>query len=236
MLTNNPRQEIKKICSEADIFESILSLNNKNILELGCGDANLTRVIATTGTDRIMTATEVDQIQHQKNLLIDDLPNVTFKLAGSQNIPAADNTFDIVFMFKSFHHVPLEQMDMALQEVRRVLKTEGLVYISEPIFDGDFNEILRLFHDEKFVRKSAFEAIKKSVDNNLFRFVDEIFFYSPVNYSSFAQFEDRIIAATHTEHRLKNELYIKVKQKFDYYYQKNNGNFLAPNRVDILTK
>ena len=233
---NISTKSIHRTCPEVEIIESVLPLNHKNILELGCGDASITRLIASSGAGRIITATEVDQSQHQKNLQINDLANVEFKLAGSEKILADDNSFDIIFMFKSLHHVPIDLMDKALQEVRRVLRTDGLVYISEPIFDGDFNEILRLFHDEKLVRKSAFEAIKKSVDDKVFSLVDEIFFYSPITFNDFKQFEEIIIGVTHTEHHLSNDLYTEVKQKFENYYQKNNGNFLVPNRVDILTK
>lgn len=232
-ITSTP---IDKTCLEQEIFESRLPLDNKNILELGCGSANLTRLIATTGDGRKVIATEVDQIQHEKNLLINDLSNVEFKLAGSENIPENDNSIDIIFMFKSLHHVPLNIMDKALQEARRVLKPSGLVYISEPIYDSDFNEILKLFHDEELVRQHAFNAIKKAVDNKAFSLVDEIFFNSPVTFDSFEQFEENIIGATHTEHHLPNDLYAKVKQKFDHYYKINNGTFLTPNRIDILTK
>jgi len=227
---------IEKTCPEPEIFESVLDLDHKKILELGCGSARLTRLIATTGTGRILVATEVDKIQHEKNLLIDDLPNAEFKLGGGEQIQAEDNTFDVVFMFKSLHHVPLDLMDQVFIEINRVLKPRGLVYISEPIFKGDFNKIIRLFHDEESVRKSAFSAVKKSVDTGLFSLVNEIFFNSPSIYKNFKEFEERIINVTHTEHQLPDELYIKVKDKFEYYFHKNNGNFLSPIRVDILRK
>ena len=84
-------------------------------------------------------------------------------------------TVDVVLMFKSLHHVPVDLMDQALREIRRVLKPDGLVYISEPLFAGEFNEILRLFHDEQKVREAAFSAVKKAVDAGLFRLVEEIF-------------------------------------------------------------
>jgi len=229
-------ESIDKICPEPEIFESVLALDNKKILELGCGTARLTRLIATTGKGRIITATEIDKIQHEKNLLIDDLPNVTFKLGGGENIQASDNTFDIVFMFKSLHHVPLALLDDVLQEIRRVLKPGGFLYISEPVFKGDFNQIIKLFHNEEYVRQKAFDAIKKAVDTSAFTLVDEIFFNSPSIYENFEQFEDRIIKVTHTEHHLPNELYIKVKEKFDYYFQQNKGYFISPIRVDILRK
>ena len=227
---------IEKSCPEPEIFESVLDLNNKNILELGCGSATLTRLIATAGKGRYVIATEVDQIQHEKNLLIDDLPNVEFKLGGGENIQSDNNTFDVVFMFKSLHHVPLDLMDDVLVEINRVLKPGGFLYISEPIFKGEFNEILRLFHDEQSVRQSAFSTVKKFVHTGLFTLVDEIFFNSPSNYNNFQEFEERIINATHTEHQLPDELYTKVKDKFEYYFHKNDGNFLSPIRVDILRK
>jgi precorrin-6B methylase 2 len=98
------------VCAESDIYNALLSLDDCNIVELGCGAAELTREIATSGKNRSILALEVDEIQHAKNLQIGDLPNVRFELGGAQAIPAADETVDCVFMFKSLHHVPPELM------------------------------------------------------------------------------------------------------------------------------
>ena len=59
---------------------------------------------------------EVDEIAHAKNQQIADLPNVTFGVAGAQDIPLEDATVDMVLMFKSLHHVPLDQMDVAMRK------------------------------------------------------------------------------------------------------------------------
>jgi len=231
----NP-EVIDKTCPEAEVFESVLSLDKQNILELGCGDAFITRLLAMTGEGRTITAAEVDVIQHEKNLLIDDLSNVDFILSGSEKIPSDDNSFDVVFMFKSFHHVPKELMEQALYEVKRVLKPGGHVYISEPIFAGEFNEILRLFHDEEEVRQAAFDTIKKVVDDKTFLLVDELFFNTPVVFDHFAHYAEKVIGATHSDHQLSDELYARVKQKFEQAYAKNEGNFIIPVRVDLLQK
>lgn len=229
-------QKPVKTCPEPEVFESVLSLNDQNILELGCGDATLTRLIATTGKNRTITATEVDTIQHQKNLLIDDLPMVTFKLTGSEDIPAPENSFDTVFMFKSLHHVPVALMDQAIDEVKRVLKPNGLAYISEPVFSGHFNEVLRLFHDEETVRKAAFDAVKNAVESEKFALVDELFFNTPVIFENFIQFAEKVIGATHSQHNLSDKLLSEVEQKFNEFYSENGGNFLIPIRVDLLQK
>ena len=115
-----------------------------------------TRAIAQWGQVASITALEVDEIQHAENLQIGDLPNVSFSVGGAEAIPAADASVDIVLMFKSLHHVPMNKVDQALAaEIRRVLKPGGLAYLSEPVYSGAYNEVLRLFHEEKRVREAA---------------------------------------------------------------------------------
>ena len=167
-------KNITKNCSEKEIIE-ILTLDGKKILELGCGAASNTRVIAKTGINREITAMEIDEIQHNKNLRINDLDNVEFVLSGAQEIPVSDNSFDVVFMFKSLHHVPSELMSKAFEEIKRVLKPKGFVYISEPLFYGEYNDLLKIFHDEQKVRQNAFNMIEKFVNNNEFSSYKEIY-------------------------------------------------------------
>lgn len=227
---------IDKTCQESEILNQVLSFDDKNILELGCGKAQITRVIASEGQNRKVTATEVDTIQHQKNLQINDLPNVKFVFAGSQDLPFDDNSFDIILLFKSLHHVPMEMMTDALNEITRVLKPGGFVYISEPIFAGGFNEILRLFHDEEIVRKAAFETIKYSVETNQLQLVEQIFFNTQRTYKEFSEFKELIINVTHNNHQLSDELMTEVKQKFMSHMTESGAEFLTPIRVDLLTK
>ena len=227
---------IDEISPETDIYHRLLSLDNKHILELGCGSAVITRDIATSGKGRKVTAFEVDKTAHNKNLQLTDLPNVTFGLAGAQDIPLDDASVDVVFMFKSLHHVPLDLMDQSLREIHRVLKPGGLAYISEPVFAGEYNEILRLFHDEQKVREAAFRALQKAVDGGVFNLVEEIFFYSPMKFESFADFEDKTINVTHSSHALDADLYNKVKQAFEKHLGDDGALFLHPVRVDLLQR
>jgi len=227
---------IEKICAENDIYETHLTLDDKKILELGCGNAEITRIIATGGRKRHITALEVDEIQHAKNLEISDLPNVHFKLAGAEKIPAADGEYNIVFMFKSLHHVPTDLMMQSMHEIQRVLKPGGMLYISEPIFDGELNEVLRLFHDEQLVRATAFETIKTAIKENIFCLSEQIFFNTPVFFTDFAEFEELVIKVTHSEHQLTPELYSQTKDRFNQSVKGNGANFIMPIRVDLLYK
>ncbi|MGB5679287.1 MAG: class I SAM-dependent methyltransferase [Gammaproteobacteria bacterium] len=227
---------IQRTCPEHEIYNDLLELDRKTILELGCGSAEITRDLATSGVDRKITALEVDEVAHQKNLQMADLTNVTFRLAGAQDIPIADESVDVVFMFKSLHHVPVDLMEQSMREIRRVLKPGGLVYISEPVFAGDFNEILRLFHDEQRVREAAFNTVKRAVDEGSFDLVEEVFFNAPRKYDNFDDFENRVLEVTHTNHALDESGYREVRHQFEAHLFGDGAHFLVPMRVDLLRK
>jgi SAM-dependent methyltransferase len=223
------------LLNERGLIEQ-LPLAAARALELGCGTARQTRLLAGSGKFPSILALEVDQRQHQKNLEIADLPGVRFALGGAEAIPAADGSFDAVFLFKSLHHVPGDRLGDAFSEMHRVLAPGGFVYISEPVFGGDYNEILRLFHDEEQVRAAAFNATRDAVDSGRFGLVSQTFFLAPVRYKSFADFETKVINVTHTEHHLSAELHGQVRAKFESYMTERGVEFEAPFRVDLLRK
>jgi SAM-dependent methyltransferase len=221
---------------ECELIAALPLPPSARALELGCGTARQTRALVRSGKFSAITALEVDTRQHALNLALTDLPQVSFGLGGAEAIPAADGAMDAVFLFKSLHHVPLDLLDDAFAEMRRVLKPGGLLYISEPIFGGDYNEILRLFHDEQAVRQAAFEATARAVDAGLFELVSQTFFLAPVRYRGFDDFERAVIGVTHTEHRLSAALHQQVRARFDAHMTAEGVAFEAPFRVDLLRR
>lgn len=230
--------EIDLVCQEHQLYTDLIP-ERAHVLELGCGNAEKTRSLMRTGKVAYCLALETDTIQHAKNLALTGSPgllNVRFALAGAQKIPADNDCFDLVMMFKSLHHVPRDQMNAALAEIRRVLKPGGLAYISEPVFAGDYNEILRLFHDEQQVREAAFAAIKRAVDSGSMQLVTQKFFKTSVRFRDFAQFKEKVIGVTHTHHQLSAECLAEVRARFDAHMRADGASFHTPNRLDLLRK
>lgn len=220
--------------NEGAILDQLLHLRGATVLELGCGKAEKTRIVAQQAAS--VLALEVDQTQLAKNLAITDLPNVHFAHGGAEQIPAPAANFDIVLMFKSLHHVPIALMDSAFAEIRRVLKPGGVAYISEPVFAGDFNEVLKLFHDESVVREAAFAAEQRAVASGKLALQSQTFFLQPMHFADFAQFEAQVLKVTHTEHKLSAETYDRVRAKFNSYMTREGATFHMPIRVDLLQK
>lgn len=229
-------QSHQPIGSDLEQIAKVLPIApGETLLELGCGKAQTTRALATQFPRLKIIATEVDQIQHQKNLEQDDLDNVTFLYGGAEKIGLPDDSVNYVVMLKSLHHVPLEAMEASLRELARVLVPGGWAYISEPVFAGPFNDILRLFHDEEIVRRAAFDAICKAIDGQQFELVEQIFFAGPRKFNGFGDFEELIIGVTHTEFQIDEALLQKIKTAFDRHLDTDgNVHFNSPLRVDLL--
>lgn len=226
--------EMGLVTDEGNILDELLPLQGAKVLELGCGKAEKTRIVAQKAAT--VLALEVDETQLAKNMQITDLANVSFKYGVAEKIAAADADFHIVLMFKSLHHVPIEQMDEAFAEIHRVLKPGGLAYISEPVYAGDFNEVLRLFHDESAVREAAFAAEKRALSTHRFALVTQKFFLSAMHFENFKQFEDQVLKVTHTEHQLSPGLLEEVRAKFNKHMTPYGADFQTPIRVDLLRK
>jgi SAM-dependent methyltransferase len=222
--------------TEVAVISDLLDPRGKQILELGCGAAWTTRTLATElAADRVV-ATEVDRIQLGKNLKITDLPNVTFRYGGAEAIDDADETYDAVFMFKSLHHVPRDLMSQALGEIHRVLKPDGLAYFSEPVYWGPFNDLLRMFNDEREVREAAFATLKDAVGSGQFNLEAEVFFQVEDTYTSWEDFEGRLLKVTHTTLDIDAAREEQIRQAFLSHLTPGGAHFLKPHRVDLLRK
>jgi ubiquinone/menaquinone biosynthesis C-methylase UbiE len=225
-----------EVLSRREVYEALLPLAHARVLELGCGAAEATREIAARTPGVSILALEVDRIQHEKNRTLADLPNVTFEAGGAEAIPAPDASFDIVLMFRSLHHVPVSSMDEALREIHRVLVRGGLAYFEEPVFDGEYSELVRPFHDERFVREAAFLALTRSVDSGLMELVTEKFFLVHKRFRDWAQFERKVREETHTVHHLTGEQWQAAKARFMRSMTPDGVVFATPMRVDLLRK
>jgi len=231
------RDGLQPVSSDMEQIAKHLPLDGARLLELGCGRALTTRQLAETFPTAMFIATEVDKIQHTKNLEITDLPNVTFKYGGAESIDLPAGTVDAVIMLKSLHHVPADSMASGLREIHRVLKPDGLAYISEPIYKGAFNDILRLFNDEKRVREVAFSALRQVVGSGLFELQEEIFFDVISRFQGFAEFEERILGATHSAFDIDDALYAQIGAMFRSHIGADGiAEFLNPHRVDLLRR
>ncbi|MCD8537115.1 MAG: methyltransferase domain-containing protein [Burkholderiaceae bacterium] len=232
------------IVDEFDLIARKLPLAGKRLIELGCGDGKMSRRLVQQAGVAEMQAFEVDDAALAKLASLEPVAGLLYARGEAQDIDADDESFDGALMLKSLHHVPVDQMDAALAEVRRVLKPGSRLYASEPVFDGPLNDIMRLFHDEGLVRQAAIDAIARACERGVFKRAEQIHFMTPVVFADFADFERRMMSMTHTTLAITPAIRAEVKQRFEAFAKANQattGNtdevrFVRPMRVDLLER
>lgn len=221
--------------NELVLLAECVPLSGQDIIELGCGAARLARALLQRHPESRVTALEVDERQHAKNLGMPQ-PGLHFVAAGAQAVPFADASFDLALMLKSLHHVPLDLQAQALREVARVLRPGGHLYVSEPVYAGPFNEVIRLFNDERVVRAAAQAALDDALNSGLWEAVSERRFEVPQSFQDFEDFEMRMMRPTFADHRIDDAKRAVVRAAFEPHCGPQGAAFRQPMHVRVLRR
>ena len=159
-------------------------------------------------------------------------------LAGSAAAATfGDASFDGALMLKSLHHVPMDAMDAALTEVARVVRPGGLLYVSEPIYGGAFNELVRLYNDEGVVRTAAQAALDRAVAAGIhWQAEAERRFAQPVRFRDWPDFAQRMLYPSFADHGITPALEARVRAKFEPHLGPEGARFMRPLHVRLLRR
>lgn len=106
-----------------------LEVRDRDILEVGCGRGGGSEWIARAQKPRSMTGLDLSENAISLCRERYELPNLKYVRGDAQQLPFADNSFDIVLNIESSHHYP--SMVKFLHEVCRVLKPGGYFCIAD---------------------------------------------------------------------------------------------------------
>lgn len=226
---------IPSLTDELDVLEALVPLPGARIIEAGCGAARLARDLVQRHGTADVTGIEVDDRQLAKNLL-EPAERVRFERAGAEAIPFGDASFDGAMMLKSLHHVPIALMDQALTEIARVLRPRGWLYVSEPVYAGPLNELIRLFNDEGEVRAAAQSALDRVIATGQWLTIAEQRFEMPVRFASFEEFEQRMMRPTFADHGIDDAMIARVRQRYAPHQGEGGAHFTRPMHVRLLRK
>lgn len=113
---------------DKDAYEMMYSLirkkaENQLVLELATGTGLIAKNIASSAKKVIATDYSEKMIKQAKKGTIPE--NVRFSVQDACHIKFGDNTFDVVIISNALHIMP--EPELALKEIRRVLKPNGLL-------------------------------------------------------------------------------------------------------------
>ncbi|MFK7818950.1 MAG: class I SAM-dependent methyltransferase [Planctomycetaceae bacterium] len=207
-------------------------LEGKRILDIGCGALAFTKQLAQHGATAV--GIDPDPIQAAKNRELEPIANVEFVEAAADALPAEDQSFDGVTFAYSLHHVPAEVYTRMFDEIFRVLKPGGFLYVIEPT-DCSGNEVMRLFHDEQQVRAEAWQALQK-IARPQFETCEEVTYHSVTQYESWDHYANiyssKSFNSDYTETDVRAD---KVREAYDQHAGPDNQLIAQKNAMALLT-
>jgi ubiquinone/menaquinone biosynthesis C-methylase UbiE len=127
----------KRVRDLADFF--IRNLHGRKILDIGCGPGRDAKYFCGRGLE----VTGIDLTLNFIKIASVDVPEAEFLPMDMRQLDFLENSFDGIWLDASFIHVPKKEARKTLVGFKKVLKPDGLMFISGKVGTG-----------EKFVQKT----------------------------------------------------------------------------------
>jgi ubiquinone/menaquinone biosynthesis C-methylase UbiE len=101
------------------------------VLDIGCGTGYFARRIApAVGPDGAVVGIDPSEpmVDYASRLAP---AGCSFRVAGAENLPFGDTSFDLIVSSLAFHHIPAEHRGDAVREMFRVLRPGGRLFIAD---------------------------------------------------------------------------------------------------------
>lgn len=126
------------------------------IIDIGCGEGVFIDELRKIGFKNIIG---VDKNYSSKIVIRGDIMNLPFR----------NNSFDVALLLDIIEHIPLESQKSAVNEVKRIIKNNGLLIVSVPNL-AHLASRIRFFLKGKLVRTASVE--KHPGDRPIYEFIN----------------------------------------------------------------
>lgn len=145
LIANLPDAVADSFCGVGNPFSLGKISQGEQILDIGCG-AGVDTILAALSVGPKGSVVGVDIVPEiiaraQDNLQMVDLNNVNFKKTSGENLPFANDTFDVVISNGVINLIP--DKEAAISEIIRVLKPAGRLMVADQIMIGSVQKDIK---------------------------------------------------------------------------------------------
>jgi len=149
----------------------IKNLNGNKILDVGCGPGRDAKFFSNLGYEVI----GIDLSEKLLEIARKNAPKAKFYLMDMRNLDFPDNYFDGIWACASFLHIPRKGGQKTLNEFYRVLRENGLMYISVKEGSGEtFVKSSQYGEKERYFVYYSSTELRKLIENSGFKIIKEI--------------------------------------------------------------
>ncbi len=157
----------RPVSTDVEVLVRLAPPANQDVVDVGCGGGGLVRELARRGARAIGVEISAEQLAPAQAA---DPEGAAHYLVGrAERLALPDAAVDVVIFMRALHHVPPASLMAALREARRVLRPAGLLYVAEPLAEGDYFALTALVEDEQEVRAAAQQALRDAAEAGLER-------------------------------------------------------------------
>ena len=157
---------VEKYCDEsvAELFGDpfVEALPGDRVLDVGCGPGP----DLTAFHEADLEPVGLDPTRSFLHAAAERLPTVSLVRGDMRQLPLSDSSVDGLWSSASFLHVPRDDAEPAMREFRRVLRSDGVAFVSVKRFDPDeydpggrHFEYYRLVEFRELIDAGGFEPI-----------------------------------------------------------------------------
>jgi SAM-dependent methyltransferase len=110
-------------------FQFVGDVGDKTVLDIGCSFGWFERWAIENNCTKIVG---IEPDEEDFKIARDAIPDATFQKGSALNLPFESDFFDIVVLWEVLEHLPKNTEDKAFQEIYRILKPEGSLFLSTP--------------------------------------------------------------------------------------------------------
>lgn len=106
---------------------------NKEVVDIACGTGYGSFLLSNVS--KIVYGIDINSEVIEKNKEKYNKENLIFKVGSTDNIPIENKKIDVIVSCETVEHISSEQFSIFLDECLRVLKKNGIVFITTPNLD-----------------------------------------------------------------------------------------------------
>ena len=234
-MTESNTTDIPNISCES-LITGFLPLDGARVLDIGCGEGWLTRLVAP----KTATVIGIDPsaMALERARAVNSVANEIYVLASADNLPLNPACADLAIYYNSLHHVPAALQSNALEETSRVLADGGMLCIVEPMASGSAYELFQPADDESAVYDTTHKLIIGLARGVEFQQEMENLFVDCYTYRDFEQFLDNVLVVDERRKRVLPELEGMLRERFERLGEPVEGgrSFDQVHRLNLLRK
>lgn len=158
-LKTTPHQDLKVRKEMFNLLIPDKDLNDKIVLDVGCGFGAFLLYCLEKNSKKVCGIEISDaDLENARSYLYNS--KIELKKGSAIKIPYPDNYFDTVVSFEVLEHIPKNRENKMFSEINRVLKDNGVLYLTTP-----YNSLVSKYLDPAFYLIGHRHYSEKEIQN-----------------------------------------------------------------------